>query len=171
MLELRTSRLHLVAATLAIASAEPHDPAGLAAMLDARLPARWPPPLNDDASARWIADHLAAHPAAVGWSMWYFILDDGTERVIIGNGGFKGEPENGVVEIGYSVVPEFQQRGYASEAVGALIVWAFGRGVERIFAETLPENSASRALLRKLGFRPTDGASNASLLRFEKSKP
>lgn len=171
MLELRTPRLHLVAATLEMLETESRDPTALAPMLGARLPSSWPPPLNDALSLRWITGKLAADPGSVGWWMWYFLLDEAARRTAIGNGGFKGRPASGVVEIGYSIVPDFQAHGYAAEAVGALTTWAFGHvDVERIAAETLPGNAASRALLRKLGFRQADAASDPDLLRYEKTR-
>jgi RimJ/RimL family protein N-acetyltransferase len=125
--------------------------------------------LNDADSARFFLDYLTAHPDAVGWMLWYFILDQGGSRIAIGNGGFKGEPVEGTVEIGYSIVPEFQRHGYAFEGVGALVDWAFDHDdVRRVVAETLPELDGSQALLRKLGFRRTVHASEPGLLRFER---
>lgn len=150
-----------------MAEADLQNSSELSVLLNATLPASWPPPLNDENSKRWLVDLLAAHPGAVGWAMWYFILDDGA-RTVIGNGGFKGEPVNGLVEIGYSIVPEFQKLGYATEAVGELIAWAFRHeDVHRIIAETFPSFEPSKALLRKLGFRLTDGASEPSLVRLQ----
>lgn len=54
MIELRSPRLHLIAATLEMARADVEDRVELARLLDARLP-EWPPPLNDDASARFFS--------------------------------------------------------------------------------------------------------------------
>ena len=171
MLDLHTPRLHLIAATLAMADAEASDRARLSILLRASLPLDWPPPLNDEASARWFTEYLRLHPAAVGWVMWYFILDDAGARRAIGNGGFKGEPNGGTVEVGYSIVPKFQRRGYATEAGGALVEWSLGHDtVNRVVAETLPELAASKAVLRKLGFQPAEGASAPGVLRFERLK-
>lgn len=158
MIELRTPRLHLIAATAEIAQAEVSGRAALADLLDAQVPADWPPPGNDEASARFFLEYLRKHPSHAGWLAWYFVaLDAGDgERVAIGGGGFKGAPAEGAVEIGYAVIPRYQRRGFATEAVRALIGWAFSRdGVDRIVAQTLPESEASQSLLRKLGFRET----------------
>ena len=75
------------------------------------------------------------------------------------SGGFKGPPQDGTVEIGYSVLPQFQGRGYATEMVRALIDWAFAQpGVLRIVAETTENNVASMRLLHRLGFAHTEPA-------------
>jgi RimJ/RimL family protein N-acetyltransferase len=153
-----------------MAEAELGDRAALSRALGAVIPKAWPPPLNDDESARYFLNYLTEHPDAVGWMMWYFIRDDGNSRVAIGNGGFKGAPENGAVEIGYSIVPEFQRQGYAAEAVRALIDWSFSHHeVTRVVAETLPELHASQALLRKLSFRDVQ-PKQPGVLRFELKK-
>ncbi len=172
MIQLHTPRLHLIAATLELARADAGHRSTLSNLLNATIPADWPPPLNDDDSAGFFVRHLTEHPQAVGWMIWYFIRDDGHSRIAIGNGGFKGEPVNGDVEVGYSVIPQFQRQGYAGEAVGALVDWAFEPpAVNRIIAETFPEIHASRALLGKLGFHQTSGAAEPGALRFEKTRP
>ena len=163
--ELRTQRLHLIAATVEAARAELENRAELERLLGARLPAHWPPPLNDDDSARFFLTYLTEHPSHAGWLAWYFVTSG--SRVVIGNGGFTGAPSDGAVEIGYSIVPQFQRRGFASEAVRALVEWAFShRSVDRVVARTLPDNPASRALLRNLGFRET-APLEPGMLRFE----
>lgn len=56
-------------------------------------------------------------------------------------------------EIGYSVVHAHRGHGIATEAVGALIEEGFRRArLREIRAFCLPENRASRAVLRNLGF-------------------
>jgi RimJ/RimL family protein N-acetyltransferase len=169
LLELRSRRLRLVEATLALVRAEMNDRAAFSRLLRARLPAVWPPPENDDASALWIIDYLAHHPDDAGWSMWYFVREGPDGPTAIGNGGFKGAPVDGTVEVGYSVVEEFQRQGYASEAVETLVQWAFGHAeVQRVIAETLPELVASQGVLRKLGFARIGGSSGPGIWRYER---
>ncbi len=56
-------------------------------------------------------------------------------------------------EIGYSVVHAHRGRGIATEAVAALVEEGFRRArLREIRAFCLPENRASRAVLRNLGF-------------------
>lgn len=58
-------------------------------------------------------------------------------------------------EIGYSVLLSERGNGYATEAVRALIAEGFASAeLQRIRAYCVPENLASRAILKKLGFSP-----------------
>ncbi|MBV8688759.1 MAG: GNAT family N-acetyltransferase [Candidatus Eremiobacteraeota bacterium] len=57
-------------------------------------------------------------------------------------------------EIGYTIVREFRGRGFATEAVAALLHEAFARGqLDRISAYCVPDNRPSRKVLARLGFR------------------
>lgn len=58
------------------------------------------------------------------------------------------------IEFGVTIRPPCQGRGYAREALGALLGLAFGEwGYRRCVASVDPRNVASVALLRSLGFR------------------
>ena len=59
------------------------------------------------------------------------------------------------LDLGYAFLPAFWSRGYALESCQAMLT--FGRkrlGLERTLARVSPDNAASIALLRKLGFVP-----------------
>ena len=154
-LRIRTKRLDLIAGTAEMGRAELTGSDKLATYLNAEIPPDWPPPLNDIQSTTWFADYLEQHPDAVGWASWYFVLrSDNERRVAIGNGGFKGRvDEHGTAEIGYSILERHQRRGYAPEAVRALVSWALSDpGVRRVVAQTLPGLAPSIAVLEKCGF-------------------
>jgi RimJ/RimL family protein N-acetyltransferase len=71
-----------------------------------------------------------------------------------GLAGFKGIPnENGSTEIGYGIDPAYQNKGYMSEAVQALVNWAFEQPACNKVTANEVENPASRRLLEKLGAR------------------
>jgi RimJ/RimL family protein N-acetyltransferase len=60
----------------------------------------------------------------------------------------------GQVEVGYVMSPQYRRRGYASEALSALMQVAFAMGDAEVFsAEVFDYNPISAALLEKLGFR------------------
>ena len=85
------------------------------------------------------------------WCATFLIVRDDGE--IVGGCGFKGEPADGRVEIAYGIAPAHRRQGAAAVAVQALLDLAFANGVRKVFAEILPENTASIAVVRKLGFR------------------
>ena len=58
------------------------------------------------------------------------------------------------VEIGFTLAPQHQGRGYATEAVTALLDHLFGQlAKHRVFASVDPRNKACLALLKRLGLR------------------
>ncbi len=156
-LTIATPRLVLVAATAELVRAQLDEPALWQRMLGARASEGWPPEGTEDVWEyfwRWLAND----PSAVGWTMWYIVRPDPADPVLVGTCGFKGRPDGaGDVETGYSIVQPFQRRGFASEAVGSLIDWAFGYAdVRRVIAHTYPDHAASIGVLRKLGFVQVD---------------
>lgn len=147
---LETARLRLVPATLQLADAELHNRLEFSHQLRASVPDDWPPPLNDEDSMRGALEFLRRDPGAAGWGAWYWIAN--TRRpFLVGRGGFKGRPEGGCVELGGSPLAAFQKRGYASEAVAALVAWAFSHPeVERVAeARSLDEAAAEGYIHRR----------------------
>jgi [ribosomal protein S5]-alanine N-acetyltransferase len=150
-LQLVTPRLELVAATLELARADVNDLAAFAKLLGVPRPATWPPPLNDEQSQRYFLSSMEkAGPADAGWHLWFCIRRE--PRALLGNIGFKGVPKNGIADIGYSLLEEHHRNGYCTEAVRALIGWAFQHSaVARVVADTLPELVPSIRVMEKSG--------------------
>ena len=76
--------------------------------------------------------------------------DDGRA---VGGVGFKGQPADGCVEIGYGLAPSARGHGYAAEAVVALLGVAAAHGLSRVVADTTVDNIASQRTLEGAGFR------------------
>jgi len=151
-----TPHLKLIPATVALARAEINDRDEFARMLGAIVPDNWPPETLADALPIFLS-WLEANPDQSGWYGWYAITTGSNGPELAAGGGFKGPPLTDTVEIGYSVLPQFQGNGYATEIVDALIGWAARQpGVRRILAETEWENPASVRVLEKAGFRRTE---------------
>ena len=108
------------------------------------------------------------HPEQRDWyAMWMIEQKDGIQ---VGDLCFKGLRENGVAEIGYGILEEYQGQGYATEAVQAACRWAFRHAeVKSLEAETEPGNAASQRVLEKCGFRP-NGALGEEGPRFSLSR-
>lgn len=163
---MQTDRLDLVAATLEIVTADLHQRELLPALLGAEIGAGWPPPLMDVRAMQHLKQSLGNESMREGWGAWYWVLR--SLRQLIGISGFKNRPINGAVELGYSVLPQFQKRGLATEAIAAMVDWAFAHGAECVFAETLPELAASQRVLIKNGFARAIESSDPGVLRFER---
>lgn len=103
-------------------------------------------------SPHWLA-RVQASTTADPWTHGFSMVGR-TSSAVIGNCAYKGPPDQeGVVEIAYIVDPEYQGRGYATEAAKGLVNFAFRSGqVCLVRAHTEPENNASTRVLTKCGF-------------------
>ncbi len=155
-----TARLRLTAATVALARAELSDRSEFARLLQAAVPASWPPESLADALPFLLAQ-LEAAPDRAGWFGWYAVTL-AEPSVLVASAGFFGPPSSGAVEIGYSVLPQFQRNGYATEMVAALVRLALAQpGVSRVLAHTEWANPASVRVLTKAGFHPAGDPNSA----------
>ncbi|MDD2912976.1 MAG: GNAT family protein, partial [Candidatus Bipolaricaulis anaerobius] len=162
---LTTRRLTLVACPVEVAQALLGE--GAERILGAAVPPGWPSPELTGILPLYLQE-LLHDPSALGWGIWIPI--DRGANAVVGDAGFKGRPApDGTVEIGYGTAPAFRGRGYATEAVQALIGWAFTQpAVEQVVAECVPENAASIRVLAKAGFRCT--SAQAGSLRWARSR-
>lgn len=76
------------------------------------------------------------------------------DGMLIGDMAVILKDDGAQAEIGFSLIPENQGKGYATEAVTAIINHLFYEiGLHRIFASVDPDNKKSIKLIEKLGFR------------------
>jgi [ribosomal protein S5]-alanine N-acetyltransferase len=95
---------------------------------------------------------LAANPDASAWGARLFVAGDPPE--LVGWGGFKGPPKDGVVELGYEIAAGRRGRGLATAATRAMLAEAFSdERVTEVIAHTLADRNASNRVLEKTGFR------------------
>jgi GNAT superfamily N-acetyltransferase len=95
------------------------------------------------------------------FTYWLIIIKE--ENAGAGMLGFKGYPNTeGSTEIGYGIDPAHQNKGYMSEAVQALIDWAFTHPFCRVITATEVENPASKRLLEKLGAQLVGGTATST---------
>jgi GNAT superfamily N-acetyltransferase len=99
----------------------------------------------------------AGEPADQAWGHRQVV--ERASGLVVGGIGFFGPPLGGEAEIGYGIVPSRQGRGYATEALLAMITmaWADAR-VRTVVAGTDPGNAASQRVLEKAGFRRVSAA-------------
>ncbi|MFG3033700.1 GNAT family N-acetyltransferase [Streptomyces sp. NPDC048253] len=129
--------------------------------------------VSQDSVMRWLAtgradsrsaaeamcdDHVA-HWARHGYG--YFAVRDAATHAFLGRVGLRNRAGYGV-DLGFALHPRAQGRGVAGEAGRACLDLAFGRlSLPVVFAFVLPDNTASIAVLRRLGAQ-ADGTVQSS---------
>ena len=129
------------------------DRPGLEALTGARFPAPLqPPPLVED-HLDFFRDRLRRPEEPGSW--WFWLMVERASGRAVGMLGVPGEPDDrGRVPIGYSVYPDREGRGYASEAVEAVVAWVLDRpGIEAVRATIAPDNAPSLRVAAKAGMR------------------
>ncbi len=77
-----------------------------------------------------------------------------------------GDGGRGTAEIGYSIVATHRGKGYASEAAGAVVDYAFEESdLRQLDACCVPANAASRRLLARIGFDEMRVQKNGAIVR------
>lgn len=169
---LQSKRMTLIAANVGLVLADLEGTEALASMLGTAVPENWPPELYDREPMQYALRQLA-DPAEQCWSFWYLINNMDGEREALGICGFKGRPNaTGSVEIGYSVLAQYRNQGFATEAVERLVTWAFShQSVLEVCAETLPHLQQSIRVMQKNGFSYTGAGSERGVVRYAVQRP
>ena len=111
-------------------------------------------------------DGCLKHPENYIWYTLLCIELRDSPHEVIGSLSFKGLNDNGVVEIGYGLKEEYENRGYMTEAVQEVVKWALKEPkVKQIEAEAEEDNIASIRVLEKCGFVP-NGVMGEEGIRF-----
>jgi ribosomal-protein-alanine N-acetyltransferase len=112
-----------------------------------------PPPYMTEALPV-VRERLRAHPDETQWWNW-LIVERETGRAV-GSVAFGGTPDaRGAVLIGYAMYPEFEGHGYATEAVRAMIQWAFRQsGVTVVRALAPVWNTPALRVAENVGMQP-----------------
>lgn len=160
--QINTDRLKLIPLTAEWIEEMKSGPAPFKALTGYGLPS---PYTEFPEAVDQIIMHLESSQSLAPWISYGVIKKD--ESMYIGQGGFKGEPnEEGVVEIGYEIAKDYRGRGFAHEIIQYLVGVAFNHPeVKTIMAHTLAAKNESNHLLIKNKFvydktiiDPDDGA-------------
>lgn len=149
---LTTSRLQIIALSLAQLQSFYQDPSLLAAALNLPLEDNITHPIVRQATRTKISKMRLAEPKLHHWFTYWLIVRRDV-NLAVGTIGFKGEPDlSGSVEIGYGLAPTHREKGFMTEAAQAVTTWAFSQpNCITVFAATDPNNVPSHRVLQKIG--------------------
>jgi RimJ/RimL family protein N-acetyltransferase len=99
----------------------------------------------------WLLDH---HPDDPGEWFQLAISERAAPERLVGDCGFRARvDEPAIVDVGFTLHPAFQGRGYATEAIGELLRYLFeDRGKHKVCADCDTRNDPSWRLMERLGF-------------------
>jgi len=115
----------------------------------------WDAPYPLENAEQFIRDLAGADPDTPG--AWFqFAVTTRPDGVLVGDcGACVSLDDPRQVEIGFTIAPEHQGHGYATEAVRRLVdYWFRDRGKHRVTASCDARNGASARVLQRAGFRP-----------------
>jgi len=119
--------------------------------------------LNSPSGLIYTQKQLKADAAYLPWSARAIILEE--TQQMIGLIRFHSCPNpvdlnsytSGAAELGYRIFTAYRQQKYATEAVDAIMDWAYVQfGVNRFIASVSPENKPSFRLISSFGFVKVD---------------
>jgi RimJ/RimL family protein N-acetyltransferase len=110
----------------------------------------WETPFTVEQARAMLADQQGlAGPMAGRWVQ--LAVEQGGE--VVGDVAVHLSDDGATAEIGFTMHPAQQGRGFATEAAGAVVDGLLVDGVHRVEASVAPMNHASRRVLEHLGFR------------------
>jgi RimJ/RimL family protein N-acetyltransferase len=107
---------------------------------------------DEEVARAWTTEHAELWDE--GHGRHFAVADPAYDSLIGGVNFHRIEPMHHRAEVGFWLAPGARGRGIGSAAVAAACRWAFERwDLARIEMTTLPDNAASLALARKIGFQ------------------
>jgi RimJ/RimL family protein N-acetyltransferase len=108
-------------------------------------------PLKEEGQAIRFVERIMTEQLETPRTSFALVVASKADGTFLGNIGADIDYENSTTEIWYSIAPEFHGKGYATEAVEALISLLPVKNTIEI--ECDPRNVASRKLADRLGFQ------------------
>jgi RimJ/RimL family protein N-acetyltransferase len=113
----------------------------------------WDAPYPLEEGERFVRQMMTAHPDTPGEWFQFAAALRATGQLIGDCAAIPRADDPSQCEIGFTIAPEYQGRGYATEAVRLLVDYLFARGKHRITASCDARNTASAAVLERLAMR------------------
>lgn len=108
--------------------------------------------IDNSGPLRWRVPQVKRDATINKWFVRFIVLRDAKE--IIGSISFHGEPDsNGMIEIGLEIATDFQNQGFATEALAGMWQWVCTQpGVRTLRYTVSPNNAPSQQIIQKFGF-------------------
>jgi [ribosomal protein S5]-alanine N-acetyltransferase len=146
-MRIETERMIAIPFSISVMEMALKDKEELARVIEVAIPDEWPGPDFKEALP-FLYEGRKQKKSNQEWDALIILKD---QKVLIGDIGYKGGPDPaGTVDLGYSIVLAFRNRGLATEIVRHAVNWA--REVKRIIAECMKITCPSMRVLEKIGF-------------------
>jgi ribosomal-protein-alanine N-acetyltransferase len=162
-----TSRLSLICITPEILRSEQAGEGRLGEVIRCVVPVNWPHENWEPHVYEFMLNQLAEHPDQLGWQRYVSLVSPNGQRTLVGSAGAFTKADPSEVEIGYGFLPQFEGRGFATEAAQGLI--AYLREDQRIvsvIAHTFPSIPASIRVMEKCGMVFDGDGEEAGTVRY-----
>jgi RimJ/RimL family protein N-acetyltransferase len=111
----------------------------------------WDAPFTLDKAEVAVRNFAAGSPEQPGW--FQYAIEHTAERALIGDVAVRLHDNLKQAEIGFTLATAYQGKGFATEAVSAVLDRLFRlQGLHRVMGECDARNTASAALMERLGF-------------------
>ncbi|MBL7741866.1 MAG: GNAT family N-acetyltransferase [Chitinophagaceae bacterium] len=148
--DIETHRLRLICCTKEILEALFKGDEALAELLEISIPVKWTE--FGEPVFRFTYNNITKGKGHIQW--WTYLPVLKKTGTLLGSCGYKGDPGNGMVEIGYEVAEAYRGFGLATEMAKALIKRAFeSNEVEYVRAHTLAAENESGSVLKNCGMQ------------------
>jgi [ribosomal protein S5]-alanine N-acetyltransferase len=165
-----TPRLRLVCCNTEIIEALFEGDQRLAELLGIGIPRKWTE--FGEPAFRWTYNKLNSGEDKKDWLAYLPVLR--SENMLVGSCGYKGDPVNGMVEIGYEVAEDYRGKGFATEIAAALVNHAMKKDeINRVQAHTLAAENESGSILKRCGMQKMeeiDDPDDGKIWRWEITK-
>jgi len=112
----------------------------------------WPMPYSRE-RAQATVERSMANDQPPDNGGWMLTITDRADSTIYGDISMFLEDDGRTSGVGYSITPLYWGRGYASEALAAVVDWLFDvKGVSRSYAQLHPDNHRSARVLESCGY-------------------
>lgn len=114
----------------------------------------WKVPFTREAAVEFIAEMSKREVGTQDTSFQIVLALKTTDELIGDLGYFPNKHDPRQIRVGYTLAKKYWGNGYATEAMRALLDYAFDvQHAHRVIADLDPRNAASLKLLERLGFR------------------